>query len=174
MAATLITAAAQNPELIHSATDVIKTTQSTGIKILKTVGIAVGAGLAAFVIYKVVKKASNKIQKSNKAAVDAEGGNPDNCQLTPSQHNATADALENDVDLKAWKWKDYNEKDIKTQLSKIPTKDDWAAVVTAFNSRKDNTDGEYHTLVEYLLQDGDNDREEYQRILNKIGVTALL
>lgn len=174
MSAALVAAAAQNPELVKSATEMVKTAQSNAMKVLKVIGIAVGAGLATFVIVKLVKKTADKVSKDNKAAVDAEGTNPSNAKLSPSQHNAIADKLADDFDLNAWKSKWYNESDIKAQLSKIPTKDDWGCIVTAFGSRKDNTDGKYHTLVEYLLQDDDTDRAEYQKILDKIGVTALL
>lgn len=176
MSAALISAA-QNPELVKSATDMVKTTQSNAMKVLKVVGIAVGVGLATFIVVKVVKKIKSKLKEKEKIDKDTANFDKNKCKLEPTQHLAIANALANafDLDSMTQTFQNYKEDTIKAQLSKIPTIDDWKAVIVEYGTRKQRWDGENHTLIEQLqLEPDQSDREEWQKILDKIGATGLL
>ena len=176
MSAALV-AAAQNPELVKSATDMVKTTQSNAMKVLKVVGIAVGVGLATFIVVKVVKKTKSKLKEKEKLDKDTENFDETKCQLKPTQHQAIANALANAFELDAWfqKTQDYDEDTITAQLSKIPTLDDWKAVCKEYDVRYQTWDKQNHTLIEQLqLEPDKSDREKWQKILDKFGATGLL
>lgn len=179
MSAALISAAAQNPELVKSATDMVKTTQSNAMKVLKVVGIALGAGLATFVIVKIVKKAKEKSEAEKKVAAYTEIDEEKDGKK--SYDNAVyvsmADSLYTAFDNKENSlWCSYDDQSIYSTLEKLRSIADWKLLVAAFATRPANNSdkGKEHDLVWYLGANKANHKKDYQAILTKLGLPGIL
>ncbi len=156
-------AAAANPELVNKA--------ASGIgKAVKVIGIAIGVGLATFIIVKVVKKAKGSISAKSDIKKDAEehGYKQEEKKLKDSDISQMVKNLKS-----AFKgsW-GYDEDAIRGELSKLQNKHDWYALDEAFNVME--KDGEYWRLVDWLNDDDASDRKTYREILDKIEVTGIL
>lgn len=183
MSAALVTAS-QNPEIVRAAADVVKSTQSNAMKVLKVVGITIGAGLATFFVVRLVKKAKEKKEQSQKVETYAEVDGKklskeeltEKKKLKDSEIESIADSLKVAFDLNAkYEWtQNYDEKRIKRELSKLQNEYDWAALVTVFDKKHQKWDDKYHNLVELLHQDDGDDVLEYQKILSEKHIPVVL
>lgn len=171
MSAALV--AAQNPELVKSATDMVKTTQSNAMKVFKVVGITIGAGLAGFVIFKIAKKIKQNIslkkddEKAKKAA-DEQGFDKEQKTLKDSEIDTIVRNLKSAFDG----WTGYDESAIRGELSKLQNKHDWYAVEQAFGVKEKGD--KYWRLADWLNDDDSSDRKSYREILDNIQVTGIL
>lgn len=171
-------AAAANPELVNKAVSGVG-------KAVKVIGIAIGVGLAGFVIYKVVTKTAKKIKENQTQKEELE-------KITEPNEN-DGEATINDADLIAmantlytafdeskegsWNpWSYYDDDKIVKTLSKLQTKKDWKNLCTTFATRpaEKSDGGKDHNLVWFLGANGAKHKADYQAELTRIGLPNAL
>lgn len=178
MSAALVTAA-QNPELVRATADVVKSTQSNAMKVLKVVGITIGAGLATFFVVRLVKKAKEKKEADKKieAYTKLDEEKDGTKSYDDSVYTSMAESLYTAFDnRKNSVWCSYDDESIYRTLEKLRSIADWKLLVSAFATRPANNSdgGKEHDLVWYLGANKANHKADYQAILNKIGLPGIL
>ena len=178
---TALISAAQNPELVRAAADVVTTTQSNAMKVLKVVGITLGAGLAAFTIVKIVKKAKeNKVQKNELDMITKPEDNDGEATINDADLIAMANTLYTAFDESkegSWNpWSYYDDDKIVKTLSKLQTKKDWKNLCNTFATRpaEKSDGGKDHNLVWFLGANGAKHKADYQAELTRIGLPNAL
>jgi hypothetical protein len=175
MSAALISAA-QNPELVKSATDMVKTTQSNAMKVLKVVGIALGAGLATFAIVKIVKKAKEAKKANDDLSKNTKDINDTNVHIDEATLNNMANALYTAFNQDALIFSTYKDKDIVNILARLTNKDEWKALCQAFGTRAATKDdgGKPHDLAWFLGANNASHKADFQKELDRIGLPGIL
>jgi uncharacterized protein HemX len=176
MSAALISAA-QNPELVRATADVVKSTQSNAMKVLKVVGITIGAGLATFFVVRLVKKAKeNKAQKNELETITKTEDSDGEATLDEATLIAMSNSLYEAFDQKAKVFSYYDDDSIIKTLSKLQTKKDWKNLCNTFKTRPATKDdgGKDHNLVWFLGSNGAKHKADYQAELTRIGLPGAL
>lgn len=163
-------AAAANPELVNKA--------ASGIgKAVKVIGIAIGVGLATFVIVKVVKKGKEiKKEKDELEKITKQKETDGEATLEQPDLIAMANALYTAFNQDALVVCTYDDDAIIKTLSKLQTVTDWKNLCTVFGTRPatKSDGGKDHNLVWYLGSNNANHKADYQAELTRIGLPNAL
>lgn len=150
--------------------------QQNSMQVLKWTGISIAAIAATIIITRQVKKAIKRASSKKEVKEIAENIKKSNLTHDNSFYASLANKLYMafDPESKTEFFQNYDEAQILEALKSLQNKDEWYQVVNEFGVRHNNPTNKDLNLLEFLREDGEMDRKEYNSILSKLGVSTLI